>query len=528
MLIIDKNGTIERELHGRELVVYLKTWPVFADASADRLAFAVWLLEDAQDFPWIRLRTLFGGNRRSDGERIPTRSMVDFPLQSANGPIWQIDDDRGFTVLYPDTFAVVPWPEATLETWDVLTVDAWGNEEEGYEVNNLMRSGVIAVFDDISHEDFILALIEEGHLRPGDESQEDRGYKLDDFGEGAISVESADTSEPFLQLHRRELPFRAGPVDENISHEALFAAVLLLREESPEERFPSFRHQRSQEGAPSTDPGLVWRVVWDSGVDAGAFSEEFATEEEALRYGENWAREMNFLDRTEGHDNDDNDTPYSFELVQRPSTAVEQSTVSRRCDCLERSDSETEAHDLNCEAGVPFFPPPSWTQARRAHLTARTPPAGAFRFGRYDFSLEDIAIALTEAGHYNEADWLAAQAEDMSQDAALVAAIRTEAQQALALNEDEIGGYDEMSALISAVRYLSHRDDVQLPLLPLLPGFVQALRTDSQPTTAVITQVAEDGAQWGWPGERVVRYLAADGSWAWIPGSGNVGDRIDL
>lgn len=34
---------------------------------------------------------------------------------------------------------------------------------------------------------------------------------------------------------------------------------------------------------------------------------------------------------------------------------------------------------------------------------------------------------------------------------------------------------------------------------------------------AIVTAVHADGAQWGWPGEPVYRYLGEDGSWAWVP-----------
>ncbi len=45
---------------------------------------------------------------------------------------------------------------------------------------------------------------------------------------------------------------------------------------------------------------------------------------------------------------------------------------------------------------------------------------------------------------------------------------------------------------------------------------------------ARVTEVAKDGAKWGWPGERVVRYEAADGSWAWVPGDEKVGDTFEI
>lgn len=48
------------------------------------------------------------------------------------------------------------------------------------------------------------------------------------------------------------------------------------------------------------------------------------------------------------------------------------------------------------------------------------------------------------------------------------------------------------------------------------------------PVTARVTAVSSDGAKWGWPGERVIRYQADDGSWAWVPGTEKVGDTIKL
>lgn len=45
---------------------------------------------------------------------------------------------------------------------------------------------------------------------------------------------------------------------------------------------------------------------------------------------------------------------------------------------------------------------------------------------------------------------------------------------------------------------------------------------------AVVTAVHHDGAQWGWPGERVIRYQDDEGCWAWVPGTESVGDVIEV
>lgn len=46
--------------------------------------------------------------------------------------------------------------------------------------------------------------------------------------------------------------------------------------------------------------------------------------------------------------------------------------------------------------------------------------------------------------------------------------------------------------------------------------------------TATVTATAPDGARWGWPGERVIRYEGADGTWAWVPGDQNEGDTFEI
>jgi hypothetical protein len=55
---------------------------------------------------------------------------------------------------------------------------------------------------------------------------------------------------------------------------------------------------------------------------------------------------------------------------------------------------------------------------------------------------------------------------------------------------------------------------------------------DGEVTTARITATYHDGTQWGWGNVPVMRYEVlegpAKGTWAWIPGTGKVGDVITV
>jgi hypothetical protein len=56
--------------------------------------------------------------------------------------------------------------ETNVQTFPVLSIDAWGNQEEGYEWNNWYKVGTIDIDLDQPDQNLIQVMIDAGFLTP--------------------------------------------------------------------------------------------------------------------------------------------------------------------------------------------------------------------------------------------------------------------------------------------------------------------------------------------------------------------------
>lgn len=75
--------------------------------------------------------------------------------------------------------------------------DVWGNEEEGYEVNNLcIEERDIVITDDATDKDILEFLVAIGFLNTSDESK----VYLQDYGYGMIEIYQKEHNYPLGRL----------------------------------------------------------------------------------------------------------------------------------------------------------------------------------------------------------------------------------------------------------------------------------------------------------------------------------------
>lgn len=75
--------------------------------------------------------------------------------------------------------------------------DVWGNEEEGYEVNNLcVEERDIVITDDATDKDILEFLVAIGFLNTSDESK----VYLQDYGYGMIEIYQKEHNYPLGRL----------------------------------------------------------------------------------------------------------------------------------------------------------------------------------------------------------------------------------------------------------------------------------------------------------------------------------------
>ncbi len=83
--------------------------------------------------------------------------------------------------------------------YSIWSLDVWGNEEEGFEVNDrgcINRS--VEIDDDATDSDIIELMIDMGYLMAG---SRDKG-QIDGDSEYTMWIEDMDTLEPWIQLQR--------------------------------------------------------------------------------------------------------------------------------------------------------------------------------------------------------------------------------------------------------------------------------------------------------------------------------------
>lgn len=84
-----------------------------------------------------------------------------------------------------------------MATFTVWTLDVWGNENDGYEVNDRCKVGTVDIpdFDNATDHAVLVALVEAGYLKPGSEA-----HGSFDGSDGLYYVEDKNTACPWLQL----------------------------------------------------------------------------------------------------------------------------------------------------------------------------------------------------------------------------------------------------------------------------------------------------------------------------------------
>jgi len=86
--------------------------------------------------------------------------------------------------------------------WKVLSLDVWGNETGGFEVNDMCQVGTIELLADDSdaEEDIIDALQQAEYLNP---KQPTSFYEIgQDSDDTWIYIDRADNGKPLLQLFK--------------------------------------------------------------------------------------------------------------------------------------------------------------------------------------------------------------------------------------------------------------------------------------------------------------------------------------
>ena len=75
--------------------------------------------------------------------------------------------------------------------------DVWGNEDEGYEVNNLcIEERGIVITDDATDKDILEFLVTVGFLNTSDESK----VYLQNYGDGMIEIYQKERNYPLGRL----------------------------------------------------------------------------------------------------------------------------------------------------------------------------------------------------------------------------------------------------------------------------------------------------------------------------------------
>ena len=89
-----------------------------------------------------------------------------------------------------------------MNEYRVITYDVWGNEEDGYTVNDAFHTGrTIELDDDASDEDIVAALVEADELYSSAKADD---LLIEGEMEYTLYVSNMDTMYPYLELQRKE------------------------------------------------------------------------------------------------------------------------------------------------------------------------------------------------------------------------------------------------------------------------------------------------------------------------------------
>jgi|CXWL01.1.fsa_nt_gi hypothetical protein len=97
---------------------------------------------------------------------------------------------------------VEPKAPDTPRTWKIITYDVWGNEKDGYEINQSFYSGrEVELPAEPEDEQVRAALIEAGYLK---KSNQLRHLEFDGDGDGFVRVSRKRDSYPIVELQRED------------------------------------------------------------------------------------------------------------------------------------------------------------------------------------------------------------------------------------------------------------------------------------------------------------------------------------
>jgi len=87
-----------------------------------------------------------------------------------------------------------------MDTWVILSYDVWGNEEDGFEINDTFSVGSLELEDDEQYDDSVLVeKLIEAELLAEDARPEDFAFDGDEFH---VFIADADTGRPIFGLRR--------------------------------------------------------------------------------------------------------------------------------------------------------------------------------------------------------------------------------------------------------------------------------------------------------------------------------------
>jgi hypothetical protein len=83
----------------------------------------------------------------------------------------------------------------------IWSLEVWGNEEDGFEVNDRWEVGSVELADDATCADVVKALIAKGLITPKTTHEQ---VDMDDASDVDLLLDDATTGEPLFQLEREE------------------------------------------------------------------------------------------------------------------------------------------------------------------------------------------------------------------------------------------------------------------------------------------------------------------------------------
>jgi len=87
-------------------------------------------------------------------------------------------------------------PVSMTRTFRVWSVDAWGNDKDGYEVNDRASAGYIDLCESMTNTQLLLALEDAGFLKPDSHTV----GTIEGEWDYTLYIGNGDTDQPWLQL----------------------------------------------------------------------------------------------------------------------------------------------------------------------------------------------------------------------------------------------------------------------------------------------------------------------------------------